>query len=142
VSPSLEASAGSERDAFLVRSVFYLIFGALLVIVGLVADYARVAIVIAPAMSALDALREGARFVRRHASAVVMLYVLTGVLFVALLVVYGYVDANGGLRVAGWRGIAIAQAYIIARLVIRLTIGASEVGLYRALTGAGSSQAS
>ena len=68
---------------------------------------------------------------RRHFGSVAALYVLTGLLFVALLVVYGYVDSNGGVRVAGWRGIAIAQAYIIARIVIRLTFGASEVRLYR-----------
>jgi hypothetical protein len=65
----------------------------------------------------------------------VTLFVLTAVLFVALLAVYGAVDIYGGSRVTGWRGIAIAQAYIVARLVIRLTFGASEVLLYRALTG-------
>jgi hypothetical protein len=74
-----------------------------------------------------------ARFVQ-HFGSTVALYVLTGMLFVALLAVYGYVDVYGGSRVTGWRGIAIAQAYIFARLVIRLTFGASEVRLYRALT--------
>ena len=92
------------------------------------------AIVSGSAVSAIEALREGARFVRRHLGSVAALYVLTGLLFVALLVVYGYVDVYGGSRVTGWRGIAIAQAYIVARLVIRLTFGASEVHLYRALT--------
>jgi hypothetical protein len=134
VAPNLEASASTERTAFLLRGVLYLIFGAVLMVLSLIADYARVAVVMGSAVSAIDALREGARFVRAHLGSVVALYLLTGLLFVALLVVYGYVDVYGGSRVAGWRGIAIAQAYIVARLVIRLTFGASEVRLYRALS--------
>jgi hypothetical protein len=135
VAPKLEASAATERTAFMLRGVAYLIFGLALMILSLTADYARVAIVMESAGSPLDAFREGARFVRSHLGSAVALYVLTGLLFVALLVVYGYVDVYGGSRVTGWRGIAIAQAYIVARLVIRLTFGASEVRLYRALTG-------
>jgi hypothetical protein len=134
LSPSLEASAATERTAFLLRGVVYLAFGAVLMVLSLTADYARVAIVMGSAASPIDALRDGGRFVRSHFGSVVVLYVLTGLLFVALLVVYGYVDVYGGSRVTGWRGIAIAQAYIVARLVIRLTFGASEVRLYRALT--------
>ena len=87
-----------------------------------------------PAASPIDAMRSGAAFVRRHFGAAVTLYLLTGLLLAALLVVYGYVDVYGGSRVGGWRGIAIAQAYILARLAIRLTFGASEIELYRALT--------
>ena len=135
LAPNLEASADTERTAFMLRSVLYLLFGAVLVILSLVADYARVAIVTGPAVSAIDALREGARFVRSHFGSALALYLLTGVLVVALLVVYGSVDVYGGSRVTGWRGIAIAQAYIVARLVIRLTFGASELRLYRALSG-------
>ena len=129
----LEASAAAERTAFMLRSVAYLIFGLALMILSLTADYARVAIVMESAGSPIEALREGARFVRSHFGSAVALYLLTGMLFVALLAVYGYVDVYGGSRVTGWRGIAIAQAYIVARLVIRLTFGASEVRLYRAL---------
>jgi hypothetical protein len=134
LAPLLEASATTERSAFLLRGVAYLIFGFALMILSLTADYARVAIVMESAGSPIDALRESARFLRGHFGSAVALYVLTGLLFVALLAVYGYVDVYGGSRVTGWRGIAIAQAYIVARLVIRLTFGASEVRLYRALT--------
>ena len=135
LAPQLEGSAATERTAFMLRGVAYLIFGLAMMILSLIADYARVAIVMESAGSPIEALREGARFVRSHFGSAVALYVLTGVLFVALLAVYGYVDVYGGSRVTGWRGIAIAQAYIVARLVIRLTFGASEVRLYRALTG-------
>ena len=115
LAPNLEASAATERTAFMLRSVLYLSFGAVLMVLSLIADYARVAIVSGSAVSAIEALREGARFVRSHFGSVAVLYLLTGVLFVALLVVYGSVDVYGGSRVTGWRGIAIAQAYIVAR---------------------------
>jgi hypothetical protein len=111
----------------------YAIFGMMLAAIGLVADYARVAVVMGRGSSVIGALRFATAFVRANAGPVITLYVLTGLLFVALLAVYGVVDLYGGTRVAGWRGIAIAQAYIVARLVIRLTFGASEVRLYRAV---------
>ena len=133
LAPNLEAATATERTAFMLRSVVYLAFGSVLVILSLTADYARVAIVAGAAGSATEALRDGARFVRSHFGSVAALYVLTGLLFVAVLVVYGAVDVYGGSSVTGWRGIAIAQAYIVTRLVIRLTFGASEVRLYRAL---------
>ncbi|HEX6164827.1 MAG TPA: hypothetical protein VFZ31_15770 [Vicinamibacterales bacterium] len=134
LAPSLESSASTERSAFMMRIALYAVFGAMLSLLGVIADYARVAMVAGPAASPADALRSGAAFVRRHVGSVVTLFLLTGSLFAALLVVYGYVDVYGGSRVGGWRGIAIAQAYILARLVIRLTFGASEVRLYRALS--------
>ncbi|HUQ86713.1 MAG TPA: hypothetical protein VM096_04085 [Vicinamibacterales bacterium] len=133
LAPRLEMSATTERTAFVLRGVVYLLFGTVLVILSVIADYARVAIVMGSAGSAIGALREGWRFVRGNFGSTVALYVLTGLFFVALLVVYGYVDVYGGSRVTGWLGIAIAQAYIVARLVIRLTFGASEVRLYREL---------
>jgi hypothetical protein len=135
LAPWLESSAATERSAFMMRVGLYAVFGAMLAVISLIVDYARVSIVVDSVASSLDAIRAGAAFVRRHARAVVALFVLTGLLFAALLVVYGFVDIYGGSRAAGWRGIAIAQAYIVARLVIRLTFGASEVRLYRALAG-------
>lgn len=135
VAPMFETLATTERSAFIIRIVMYVIFGAFLGLIGLIADYARVSVVLDGIDSPLGAVGAGAVFVRRHFGSVVTLYVLTGLLFVALLIVYGYVDVYGGSRVGGWRGIAIAQAYIIARVVIRLTFSASEVRLYRLLTG-------
>ena len=135
LSPRLEASASTERSAFVIRVVFYVLFGAVLSVIALVADYARVALVIASVTSPVGAIRSSVTFIRRHFASAVTLYVLTGLLFVALMIVYGFVDVYGGSRVGGWRGIAIAQAYIIARIVIRLTFGASEVQLFRLLTG-------
>ena len=134
VAPPLESAASTESAAFALRVALYVIFGALLVLTGLITDYARVVVVETAVRSPFRALRAGAAFAFRHFGATTTLYLLTGSLFVALLVVYAFVDVYGGSRVGGWRGIAIAQAYIVARLVIRLTFGASEVRLYRALS--------
>ena len=131
LAPTLEASASSERNAFFWRLACYLVFGAMLAAISLVADYARVSIVFGRSITALGAVTHASRFVRANAGSVFALYALTGVLFAVVFAGYGILDTYGGSRVGGWRGIAIAQAYIVARLIIRLTFGASEVRLYR-----------
>lgn len=123
-----------ERAAFFARVVLYVAFGSLLVTVSLCADYARVVIALSPQPSAARAIRESWRFVRARAGAALALYLMTGALLVLVLIAYGTLEAYGGSRVGGWRAIAIAQAYIIVRIVIRLSFGASEIRLYRALS--------
>ena len=125
------ARAGSERNAFFLRVGLYLVFGALLATVSIVADYARVNCVRAERVSLADACRGAMTFVRAHQAAVIGVYVLTGALFVLLLILYGLADRRFG----GWRGVVVGQAYIVARLAIRLTSLASEMQLFRRLSG-------
>ena len=129
----LAGRADSEPLAFLWRIGLYVIFGGLIAVVGLVADYARVSVVVSDGRSAREAIRLGATFVRRHFSTVLTLYVLTGTMFVAVLAAYGVLDIYGGSRVGGWRAIVLGQAYILARLAIRLMVAASEVALFRSV---------
>lgn len=132
--PVYEALAGrmsSERDAFFLRVVFYLAFGVLLVAVSLIADYARISIVAAKAPTVGEAVRTATQFLRRHVTGAAALYLLTGSLFVALLAVYGAAEVYGGTRLGGWRSVLIGQAYITARLVIRLLFAASEMQYFR-----------
>jgi hypothetical protein len=133
IAARLQDAASTEQGAFMGRVLLYVIFGTLMIAVSLVADYARVSMVVAPVSSAGAAFKHSWRFVTRHPGSVFILYLATGLLFVAVLIAYGTLEIEGGSRVGGWRGIAIAQAYIVARLIIRLTFGASEVWLYRAL---------
>jgi hypothetical protein len=49
-----------------------------------------------------------------------------------LLVVYGVADR----RVGGWRAVIVGQAYIVARLAIRLVAAASELRLQQPVTTA------
>lgn len=126
----LAAHAGGERDAFLLRVLLYILFGALLITVSLIADYARISVVASKGETVSDAITAAAGFLRRHASAAGTLYLLTGMLFVATLVVYGAAEIYGGTRLGGWRSVLIGQAYITVRLTIRLTFAASEVRLF------------
>lgn len=130
----LASLASSERDAFFFRAALYAVFGALLMTVTLVADYARVSAVSSGAASVRDAIELGARFVRSHAGSAVTLYLLSGALFVALLVVYGSVDIYGGTRIGGWRGVVVGQAYIVARLTIRLAGAAAQMRLFQSVS--------
>jgi hypothetical protein len=129
----LSASAGSERDAFFWRLALYAMFGALLITVSLVADYARASSVVVGHRTLRESLAAGIHFVRANRLAVFTLYLMTGLLFVGLLVGYGVAETMGGSRLGGWRAIGVAQAYIFGRLAIRLAFGASEVKLLQAL---------
>ena len=85
-----------------------------------------------PRLPVAAAIRDSWRFILANPGAALTLYLATGALFAALLAVYATIDIRGGVHVGGWRGIAIAQAYILGRIVIRLTFGASELRLFLA----------
>jgi hypothetical protein len=122
---SLVRATSSERNAFFLRVSLYISFGALLAAVSLLTDYARIGVVGGQASTLADAVVSAARFIRRHWTTVVSLYLLTGTLFVGLLVAYGLIDRRAG----GWRGVIVGQAYIVGRLAVRLVWVASEVRL-------------
>ena len=128
----LAAQAASERDAFFWRVGLYAVFGMPLAAVGLIVDYTRIALVTSPASSIRQALSVGAGFVRHHVTAVVMLYLSAGFLFAMLLVTYGVTETLGGTRLNGWLGILLGQACVVARLVLRLVLGAAEMSLFTA----------
>ncbi|MEO8682355.1 MAG: hypothetical protein ABI665_25125 [Vicinamibacterales bacterium] len=130
---ALSGLVATERSAFAIRVALYLLFGAVVLPVSLVADYARIHLVTGCVTTVGGSLASGQRFVRRHLASVVSLAIFVGLLFATLLVAYGAIDTFGGTRVGGWRGIAIGQAYIVARLGLRLTFTAAEVRLFQLL---------
>ena len=132
----LRMSVVEEPISFAFRVVLYVIFGFQLVAISVVADYARVRLALSPRLATTSAIVESWRFVRGHAASVFALYLAAGLLFMLLLAAYGAIDMVGGVDVGGWRGIVIAQAYIVARIVVRLTFAASELRLYRVLARA------
>jgi hypothetical protein len=123
----LTGSMPDERTAFFIRVVLYLIFGVFLAGVSLLADYTRIG----------TALGRGAftasGFVRRNWKSVAGLFLITTIILGVLFVLYGVGEQYGGSRVAGWRGVAIGQAFIIVRLAMRLVVIASEVRLFERL---------
>jgi hypothetical protein len=127
---TLAAMTGTERDAFLIRVVLYLVFLAPLMLISLIADYARVASVAGRADSLGAAMRAGAAFVRENAGSVVALSLMASVILLVVTAAYGLLEVYGGSQVGGWRAIAIAQAYIVFRLAMRLAVAASELRLF------------
>ena len=132
---ALVANTDSERTAFFIRVGLYVVFATPLVVVSLAADYTRIGLVATGPLRLRDPFGDGLGFIKRNLGSVLALYVLTGMIFVALLVVYGTGEIYAGSRVGGWRGVVIGQAYIVARLVIRLTFAASEMHLFKSLRG-------
>ena len=130
--PALAGPGTPEPTAVVTRAAFYVVFGACLVMVTLVADYARGIAAVTGERRVGQLLSQAWQFIRRHTAATVTLYLLTGMLFVIMFVTYGIGDTIGGTRVGGWRAVAIGQLYIAGRLVIRLIFGASEVRLLQA----------
>jgi hypothetical protein len=127
---AIRASSGSELTALLWRTLFYLLFGICLIAVNLAVDYTRVFAVVGHT-SVMTAAREAFLFLRAQAATAAGAYLLLGVVFVLMLAVYTVVDVYGGSRVGGWRAVILGQAFIIARLALRLTFAATALELAR-----------
>jgi hypothetical protein len=120
-----------ERLAFLVRTGCYLVFGALLIVVNLFFDYARVRIVVEDRRSAVGAVLAGARFVRRNRGTL-YLYLLNGFAFLVLVLLYALIDPGApGSGIWMWAALAVGQAYIILRHYLKLLFYASEVAFFQ-----------
>ena len=132
VHQALVAMTTNERDAFLVRVALYLVFFAVVALVSLIADYARVAAVAGRTPGSASSVRLAIGFISRHKASTFGLYVMTGLIFVAITAAYGTLEIVGGSQVGGWRAILIGQAYVLVRLAIRLTFAASELRLFNA----------
>jgi hypothetical protein len=121
-----------ERTAFLWRVVFYLVFGSVLLAVSLIFDYAKVRAVVEDRRSMVGAIAAGARFVRRHLSAVAVLWLMNGLLFLAVILLYALVAPGASSSGVGvWLGFAVSQLYLLARLWVRLVFFASETSLFQ-----------
>jgi len=96
-------------------------------------DYAKVRAVVEDRRSMVGALIAGTRFVRRNTGGVASVFLLNALLFGLVVAAYGLVarGAAGGsvLMLAG--GFLAAQAYIAARLFVKLSFYASAVALFQ-----------
>ena len=101
---------------------------ALLVVV----DYARVRAVVEDRRSMIGALAAAIRFARRNVGAVAGLFALNVLTWLALLAAYALLAPGG--RGGAWQVVsvlAIGQAYILARIVVRLVVLASATILFQ-----------
>ena len=129
---SLTRDVAVERVAFAYRAAGYLVFGGLLVACNIIFDYARIRIVVEDRRSAIGGLLAGGRFVRRHAAAAVGLYALNAVAFGLLIGIFAVIAP--GAPGSGWSmafALAIGEAYIVARLYLKLLFYGSETALFQ-----------
>ena len=121
-----------ERTAFLIRVALYLLFAAVLLPVNMLFDYVKIRTVVEDRRSVIGALLAAGRFVRRRPGATLGLYLLAGLLFVLVLAAYAAVvpDAQGGgARV--WLTLIVGQAYIAARLAVKLVFYAAQTAYFQ-----------
>ena len=121
-----------ERTAFAWRVVLYAVFGGLLVSVNVLFDYARIRLVVEDRHSAVGALLAGARFLGRHAGACLGLYALNTLTFLVVAGAYALVAPGagpGGWTV--WAALAVGEAFIVARLAVKLQFYASQAALFQ-----------
>lgn len=133
--PALAALLGSRGPGG--RLAQYALFGLLLAVISVIADYARVRLALSPHLGVIQALRDSWMFVVTHPAHTFGLYFATALLFVLVLAAYLAIETSG--LGAGWRSIAAGQAFIAGRVIVRLTFGAAELRLYRGLTTQGAS---
>jgi hypothetical protein len=122
-----------ERQAFAWRLLMYVVFGALLVAVNTLFDYAKIRAVVEDRRSMLGALLASGRFIARHPSRVAGLYALNTLLFLVIIGVWALLAPGSGR--AGptmWLTFVFAQAYVIARLFVKLHVIASQTALFQA----------
>ncbi len=128
-----------ERRAFVAHLLFQVVFFALVALVNLLVDYARVRLVVEDRRSAVFALVSAARFVRRHATGTVALYLLNTAGFLVLATLYAFAAPGAGRT--GWTlwiTALVGQAYVAARLGVKLGFYASQVAYFQgALAHAG-----
>lgn len=122
----------SERTAMAIRLACYLAFGAALTFINVLFDYARIRIVVEDRRSAIGAVVAGVRFVRRHAGSVAALYLLNGLAFATLLLLYAMLSPGApASRLLMWGVLLLGQAYIVARHYLKLVFYASQTALFQ-----------
>jgi hypothetical protein len=122
-----------ERQAFVWRVVLYGVFGAALIVVNVFVDYAKVRAVVEDRRSMLGALLASWRFIVRRPGRVLGLYLLNTATFLMLVAAWAWLapGITGG-RLTMWAAFVWSQAYLLARLALKLHFLASQTALFQA----------
>ncbi len=125
----LTRDADVERTAFLWRAAMYGVFGTLLVAVNVLFDYAKVRLVVEDRRSALGAIAAALGFITRNPVQALGLYGLNAAVFLLVLAMWAVVAPRATAPL--WLGVAASQAYIVARLAMKLQFMASQTALFQ-----------
>jgi hypothetical protein len=118
------------RTRVLWEIAVYVAVGLALIGVNVVADYTRICVVLEP-RTLKAAFDEALRFVTGNPGRVVIVYVLTAVLFAALLTLYWIFERAARGAPAISNALLVGQLFILGRIAVRLTTAAAEVRLFQ-----------
>jgi hypothetical protein len=118
-----------ERDVLVLRAVLYAVFLLPVMLVSVVADFAKVRAVVEDRRSMLSALATAIRFVRRRSARVIGLYLLNVV--AALIVLRLWLQAAPSADAPVWLAFLIGQLYVLVRIWAKLSFMAAEVAFFQ-----------
>jgi hypothetical protein len=117
-----------ERTAFFLRLALYVLFFLLVAAVNVVFDFARVRTVVEDRRSTVASIAAAARFIRSNAGAACGVYLLNVASFALVAGAYAVVAPGaGGGGWSVWYAFILGQAYVAARLVVKLAFWSSEI---------------
>jgi hypothetical protein len=120
-----------ERTAWAYRVILYLVFAAVLVLVNLIFDYAKIRMVVEDRRSAIGALMASVRFVQRQPGAAVALYLINTMVFLLVIAVYFIVAPGAAGGLTAWWALLVGQVYIVLRIIVRMMFAASQISLFQ-----------
>jgi hypothetical protein len=128
----------AERPIFFLTAAAYLIVVFLLVLVNMAFDYAKIITVVTDQRNMVRAALAGFRFIRSHPGKTFGLYGMLGVIALFFLGVYSLIapgvgQANGFTVLFSF---LIGQAYLIIKLILRLTFFSGQMALYESMRSA------
>jgi hypothetical protein len=132
--PRMTHEVSVERTAFFARLVLYLVFGVLVAACSMIFDYAKVRAVVEDRRSMVSAVSQAIGFIQRNYAAAVLLFLMNFAAFAAVVAVYAMVAPNSaGAGLPMWTAFVVGQAYVAARLWVKLVFWASETALFQSL---------
>ena len=121
-----------ERQAFAWRAGLYLLFGVLLAVANAIVDYTKIRIVVEDRRSAIGSLFAAVAFIVRNSGRVAGLYAMNAVVFLLLVAVWAVAAPGaGGAGLSMWMGLLAGQAWVLARLALKLQFLASQTALFQ-----------
>ncbi len=126
-----------ERTIFAVSLLTLAVTSILLVIVHMASDYAKIATVLDDRRRMIRALAGGFRFVLSHPGVVFGIYYGVGLISLLLLGIYGLIAPGAGPSTIVGVVLAffVGQAFLLARVAVRLTLLGSQIDFYRTMSG-------
>jgi hypothetical protein len=120
-----------ERNAFLLRATLYAVFSLLVGGFNALFDFAKVRAVVEDRRSMIGAIAAAARLLGRNGAAWGV-YGLNVAVFVAIVALYGVVAPGAGhSAITMWMAVGIGQAYVLARLWLKVLFWSSETALFQ-----------